>query len=89
MTLAILTPCWYNRQPSVTYLPVGLTTTCSRRCSLDPALFDNFNTTTGDYVTANFRAFKFPETNYVLFRGTVDVCLDKCQGVSELVWETD
>jgi len=51
-------------------------------CSVDPILFDNFNTTTGDYVSAKFRAFKFPETNYVLFRGTVDVCLDKCQGIA-------
>ncbi|KAG7165392.1 uncharacterized protein LOC121870629 [Homarus americanus] len=51
-------------------------------CSVDPVLFDNFITTTGDYVSAKFRAFKFPETNYVLFRGTVDVCLDKCQGIA-------
>ncbi|XP_045118088.1 uncharacterized protein LOC123508412 [Portunus trituberculatus] len=51
-------------------------------CSVDPVLFDNFVTTTGDYVSAKFRAFKFPETNYVLFRGTVDVCLDKCQGIA-------
>ncbi|KAK4298920.1 hypothetical protein Pmani_028767 [Petrolisthes manimaculis] len=51
-------------------------------CSVDPLLFDNFVTTTGDYVSAKFRAFKFPETNYVLFRGTVDVCLDKCQGIA-------
>lgn len=60
-----------------------------RRCSVDPMLFDNFITTTGDYVSAKFRAFKFPETNYVLFRGTVDVCLDKCQGVSELLRGTN
>ncbi|XP_053642387.1 uncharacterized protein qsm isoform X2 [Cherax quadricarinatus] len=51
-------------------------------CSVDPVLFDNFITTTGDYVSAKFRAFKFPETNYVLFRGTVDICLDKCQGIA-------
>ena len=50
---------------------------------MDPVLFDNFITTTGDDVSAKFRAFKFPETNYVLFQGTVDVCLDKCQGVSK------
>lgn len=50
-------------------------------CSVDPVLFDNFITTSGDFVSAKFRAFKFPETNYVLFRGTVDVCLDKCQGI--------
>lgn len=51
-------------------------------CSVDPVLFDNFITTTGDSVSAKFRAFKFPETNYVLFRGTVDVCLDKCNGIA-------
>ncbi|KAK8401830.1 hypothetical protein O3P69_001140 [Scylla paramamosain] len=51
-------------------------------CSVDPILFDNFITTTGDTVAAKFRAFKFPETNYVMFRGTVDVCLDKCQGIA-------
>lgn len=51
-------------------------------CSVDPVLFDNFITTDGDLVSAKFRAFKFPETNYVLFRGTVDVCLDKCQGIA-------
>ncbi|XP_063614353.1 uncharacterized protein LOC134787506, partial [Penaeus indicus] len=51
-------------------------------CSVDPILFDNFITTSGDSVSAKFRAFKFPETSYVLFRGTVDVCLDKCQGIA-------
>ncbi|XP_037793820.1 uncharacterized protein LOC119589275 [Penaeus monodon] len=51
-------------------------------CSVDPILFDNFVTTSGDSVSAKFRAFKFPETSYVLFRGTVDVCLDKCQGIA-------
>ncbi|XP_048482303.1 uncharacterized protein LOC105398625 [Plutella xylostella] len=50
-------------------------------CSVDPYLFDNFITTTGDVLTAKFRAFKFPDTTYVQFRGTVTVCLDKCQGV--------
>lgn len=50
-------------------------------CSTDVYLFENFETTTGDKVSAKFRAFKFPETNYVLFRGTVDVCLDKCEGI--------
>ncbi|XP_066965961.1 uncharacterized protein qsm isoform X1 [Macrobrachium rosenbergii] len=51
-------------------------------CSIDPVLFDNFVTEDGDLVSAKFRAFKFPETNYVLFRGTIDVCLDKCQGIA-------
>lgn len=50
-------------------------------CSVDPYLFDNFVTTDGDTLTAKFRAFKFPDTTYVQFKGTVTVCLDKCQGV--------
>ncbi|XP_077286141.1 zona pelucida superfamily protein qsm [Arctopsyche grandis] len=49
-------------------------------CSVDPYLFDNFVTTDGDTLEAKFRAFKFPDTTYVQFRGTVNVCLDKCQG---------
>ncbi|CAG4949877.1 unnamed protein product, partial [Parnassius apollo] len=50
-------------------------------CSVDPYLFDNFVTTDGDVLAAKFKAFKFPDTSYVQFRGTVTVCLDKCQGV--------
>lgn len=52
------------------------------RCSMDPYLFENFNTVDGDFLTAKFRAFKFPESTYVQFKGTVNVCLDKCRGVS-------
>jgi hypothetical protein len=44
-------------------------------------LFENFATDDGDFLTAKFRAFKFPDSNYVQFRGTVNVCLDKCKGV--------
>lgn len=51
-------------------------------CSVDPYLFENFNTVDGDFLTAKFRAFKFPESTYVQFKGTVNVCLDKCRGVS-------
>lgn len=50
-------------------------------CSVDPYLFENFNTINGDFLTAKFRAFKFPESTYVQFRGTVNVCLDKCKGI--------
>nr|CAD7199283.1 unnamed protein product [Timema douglasi] len=50
-------------------------------CSVDPYLFENFNTVDGDFLTAKFRAFKFPESTYVQFKGTVNVCLDKCLGV--------
>lgn len=35
----------------------------------------------GDFLIAKFRAFKFPDTSYVKFQGTVNVCLDKCRGV--------
>lgn len=51
------------------------------RCSVDPYLFENFNTVDGDFLSAKFRAFKFPESTYVQFKGTVNVCLDKCRGV--------
>merc|ERR1719376_936592 len=51
-------------------------------CTIDPNLFENFETKSGDLLSAKFRAFKFPESNYVLFRGTVDVCLDRCQGIT-------
>ncbi|KOB71922.1 Quasimodo-like protein [Operophtera brumata] len=41
----------------------------------------NFITSDGDVLTGKFRAFKFPDSTYVQFKGTVTVCLDKCQGV--------
>ena len=63
------------------YLNAECVTDLIIRCSVDPYLFENFNTVDGDTLTARFKAFKFPETNYVLFRGTIDVCLDKCSGV--------
>ncbi|CAH1183023.1 unnamed protein product [Ceutorhynchus assimilis] len=50
-------------------------------CSADPYLFENFNTIDGDNLVAKFRAFKFPESTYVQFKGTVNVCLDRCKGV--------
>jgi len=51
-------------------------------CTVDKNLFENFETVSGDTLTASFRAFKFPGSNFVLFTGTVDVCLDKCQGIT-------
>ena len=51
-------------------------------CSVDPYLFENFATSDGDYLRAKFRAFKFPEISFLLFLGTVNVCLDTCQPVS-------
>jgi len=50
-------------------------------CSVDPYLFENFVTNDGDYLKAKFRAFKFPESSFVLFKGTVNVCLDTCSPV--------
>lgn len=44
-------------------------------------MFENFNTEDGDFLMAKFRAFKFPDSSYVQFRGTVNVCLDKCKGI--------
>jgi len=50
-------------------------------CSVDPYLFENFVTSDGDYLRAKFRAFKFPESSFVLFKGTVNVCLNTCSPV--------
>ena len=51
---------------------------------MDPYLFQNFLTEDdGDNLRAEFKAFKFPASNFVLFKGTVNVCLDKCKGVSK------
>ncbi|KFB43944.1 AGAP005350-PA-like protein [Anopheles sinensis] len=50
-------------------------------CSVDPYLFENFNTVDGDLLAAKFRAFKFPDSIYVQFSGTVNVCVDRCKGV--------
>lgn len=44
-------------------------------------MFENFNTVDGDFLTAKFRAFKFPDSTYVQFRGTVNACVDKCKGI--------
>lgn len=51
---------------------------------MDPYLFENFKTTDSDLLTAQFKAFKFPDSNYVLFRGTVNVCLESCEPVSSI-----
>ncbi|KAG0431373.1 hypothetical protein HPB47_021845, partial [Ixodes persulcatus] len=51
-------------------------------CSIDPYIFGNFETLDGgDTLSAKFRAFKFPESNYVLFVGTVNICIKECKGV--------
>ncbi|XP_040583219.1 uncharacterized protein qsm isoform X1 [Lepeophtheirus salmonis] len=50
-------------------------------CTVDPYLFENFQTEKGDLLRAGFKAFKFPSTNVVLFKANVNVCLDKCEGI--------
>ncbi|XP_055309994.1 uncharacterized protein LOC129573502 isoform X2 [Sitodiplosis mosellana] len=70
----------------VTYMQVTDTKTQEETiifngCSVDPFLFENFNTVDGDFLTAKFRAFKFPDSTYVQFRGTVNACIDKCKGI--------
>ncbi|XP_017150048.2 uncharacterized protein LOC108160513 [Drosophila miranda] len=69
----------------VNYLDVTDTHTSSetlifKGCTVDPYLFENFNTIDDDILSAKFKAFKFPDSSYVLFRATVNVCLDKCLG---------
>ena len=52
-------------------------------CSIDPYIFANFESNDGGKsVSAKFRAFKFPDTNYVLFVGTVNVCIKSCLPVN-------
>ena len=53
-------------------------------CSVDPYLFENFVTSDGDYLRAKFRAFKFPESSFVLFKGTVNVCVSTCSPVKTI-----
>ncbi|XP_013792759.2 uncharacterized protein LOC106476665, partial [Limulus polyphemus] len=51
-------------------------------CSIDSYIFGNFYSPDGgNTLSAKFRAFKFPFSNYVLFVGTVNVCLKTCQRV--------
>ncbi|XP_017839057.1 uncharacterized protein LOC108597158 isoform X2 [Drosophila busckii] len=69
----------------VNYLDVTDTHTSSetlifKGCTVDPYLFENFNTIDGDILSAKFKAFKFPDSSYVQFRATVNVCLGKCLG---------
>ncbi|OQR70797.1 hypothetical protein BIW11_01623 [Tropilaelaps mercedesae] len=51
-------------------------------CSIDPYIFSNFVTPdNGDSLSATFKAFKFPDSNYVMFSGTVSICINQCKGV--------
>ncbi len=71
---------------AVCYTNVRLSFSVLSRCTVDPYLFQNFATYDGDRVTAKFKAFKFPESPLVLFKGTVSVCLDRCRGVSQHIY---
>lgn len=48
-------------------------------CSIDTYIFGNFEHNTDDQsLRAKFRAFKFPDSNFVRFVGTVNVCIKQC-----------
>ncbi|XP_003747360.1 uncharacterized protein LOC100897317 [Galendromus occidentalis] len=51
-------------------------------CSIDPYIFSNFITPDkGDSLSATFKAFKFPDSNYVMFSGTVSICINQCKSI--------
>lgn len=48
-------------------------------CSIDNYLFGQFELNEEDKsLRAKFRAFKFPDSNHLLFVGTVNVCIKQC-----------
>lgn len=52
-------------------------------CSIDTYIFGNFEHQPEDQsLRAKFRAFKFPESNFVRFIGTVNVCIKQCAKVN-------
>lgn len=52
-------------------------------CSLDTYIFGNFESDPEDQsLRAKFRAFKFPDSNFVRFVGTVNVCIKQCAKVN-------
>lgn len=52
-------------------------------CSIDTYIFGNFEHNPEDQsLRAKFRAFKFPESNFVRFVGTVNVCIKQCAKVN-------
>lgn len=55
----------------------------SNGCSIDTYIFGNFEHNPDDQsLRAKFRAFKFPESNFVRFVGTVNVCIKQCSKVN-------
>lgn len=52
-------------------------------CSIDTYIFGNFELNPEDQsLRAKFKAFKFPESNFVRFIGTVNVCIKQCAKVN-------
>lgn len=52
-------------------------------CSIDTHIFENFELIPEDKsLRARFKAFKFPESNFVRFVGTVNVCIKQCPSVN-------
>lgn len=52
-------------------------------CSIDSHIFGNFEHNLEDQsLRAKFKAFKFPESNFVRFVGTVNVCIKQCAKVN-------
>lgn len=52
-------------------------------CSLDTYIFGNFEHSPEDQsLRAKFRAFKFPDSNFLRFEGTVNVCIKQCAKVN-------
>lgn len=52
-------------------------------CSIDTNIFGNFEHNPEDQsLRARFKAFKFPESNFVRFIGTVNVCIKQCATVN-------
>lgn len=55
----------------------------SNGCSIDTYIFGNFEHNPEDQsLRAKFRAFKFPDSNFVRFVGTVNVCIKQCAKVN-------
>lgn len=52
----------------------------SNGCSIETNIFGNFELNEEDKsLRAKFRAFKFPESSFVRFVGTVNVCIKQCE----------
>ena len=61
-------PILVNGSDTIIIACIPLNNILSHRCSVDPYLFENFETSDGDFLKANIRAFKFPQSPFVLFK---------------------